>query len=167
MVDAALRRRPPARAAGRGLARRRSPAGRWASTTAHLHRHPWILQVPISGPPITPNQVALDGGTGWPPSRHRPATAEKLSMIMLVSGYVRNWATLTADIDRGRGARRLEPADDAGDAVLAAARPADPARRLPALLRELLAESAEGHQDEDFDDEWRSAWTGSSTASRR
>ncbi len=60
--------------------------------------HPWAVRVPISGPPITPNQVAwLEHGlstmrdTGLAPS-------EKLSCIMLVSGYVRNWASLIADL---------------------------------------------------------------------
>jgi hypothetical protein len=54
--------------------------------------------VPISGPPVTPNQIAwLEdglrslGGTGL-------AEGEKMSVILLVSGYVRNEATLAADL---------------------------------------------------------------------
>jgi AcrR family transcriptional regulator len=72
---------------------------RWAWTYHDaLRRHPWVLRVPISGPPVTPNQTAwLEdglralGGTGL-------AEGEKLSVILLVSGYVRNEATLSADL---------------------------------------------------------------------
>jgi AcrR family transcriptional regulator len=71
----------------------------WAATSlGRLYAHPWSVRIPISGPPITPNQVrwmefglAALGGTGLTP-------AEKLSTILLVSGYVRNWATLTTDL---------------------------------------------------------------------
>jgi hypothetical protein len=64
---------------------------RWAWTYRDaLRRHPWVLRVPITGPPVTPNQTAwLEdglralGGTGL-------AEGEKLSVILLVSGYVRN-----------------------------------------------------------------------------
>ena len=70
---------------------------RWAWTYHDaLRRHPWVLQVPISGPPVMPNQIAWMedglralGDTGL-------AEGEKLSVILLVSGYVRNEATLSA-----------------------------------------------------------------------
>ncbi|MBB5872462.1 AcrR family transcriptional regulator [Allocatelliglobosispora scoriae] len=72
---------------------------RWAwAERAAFHRHPWALRVPISGPPITPHQIAWmeEGltclrGTGLTES-------EKLSVILLLSGYVRNEATTSADI---------------------------------------------------------------------
>ena len=77
---------------------------RWAWTYHDaLRRHPWVLQVPISGPPVMPNQIAwLEdglralGGTGL-------AEGEKLSVILLVSGYVRNEATLSADLAAAAG----------------------------------------------------------------
>ena len=77
----------------------RAGMARWAWTYHDaLRQHPWVLRVPISGPPITPNQVAwLEdglralGGTGL-------AEGEKLSVILLVSGYVRNEAALSADL---------------------------------------------------------------------
>ncbi|HEY5195844.1 MAG TPA: TetR/AcrR family transcriptional regulator [Solirubrobacteraceae bacterium] len=63
-----------------------------------LRRHPWILRIPISGPPVTPHQLAwLEWGlatmreTGLAPG-------EKLSVMLLVSGYVRNDATIASDI---------------------------------------------------------------------
>jgi len=77
----------------------RAGIARWAWTYHDaLRRHPWVLRVPISGPPLTPNQTAWMedglralGGTGL-------AEGEKLSVILLVSGYVRNEATLSADL---------------------------------------------------------------------
>ncbi|QKW33649.1 TetR/AcrR family transcriptional regulator [Actinomadura sp. NAK00032] len=68
----------------------------WAWAILHaLRRHPWVLQMPVSGPPLMPNQIAwlergltcLDG-TGL-------AESEKLSVVMLLSGYVRQWAGLS------------------------------------------------------------------------
>src|SRR3954464_8445635 len=96
MVDAALGDTPAAPRRGQGW---RAGIERWAWTYHDaLRRHPWVLRVPISGPPVTPNQVRwLEDGlaalrdTGLPES-------EKLSVILLVSGFVRNEATLAADI---------------------------------------------------------------------
>jgi AcrR family transcriptional regulator len=70
----------------------------WAHAMREVyHRDLWQLRIPRSTPPATPNMVAwwerglvalkgtgLDGGT-------------KISVILLVSGYVRNEATLMAD----------------------------------------------------------------------
>jgi AcrR family transcriptional regulator len=77
----------------------RAGMARWAWTYHDaLRRHPWVLRIPISGPPVTPNQTAWMedglrtlGGTGL-------AEGEKLSVILLVSGYVRNEAMLSADL---------------------------------------------------------------------
>jgi AcrR family transcriptional regulator len=69
----------------------------WAER-AMYRRHPWILRVPISGPPALPGQLAwLErglaalGGTGL-------EEGEKLSIILLLTGYVRNAGMLEADI---------------------------------------------------------------------
>jgi AcrR family transcriptional regulator len=80
----------------------RAGLSRWAwSYLAVLRQHPWALRVPISAPPITPNQIAWmeDAlvsmrGTGL-------REAEKLSVLLLLSGYVRNVATLIADLASG------------------------------------------------------------------
>jgi hypothetical protein len=56
------------------------------------------VRIPINGPPSTPNQVA------WLEDclhclRDTPlAEADKASVVLLISGYVRNEATLTADL---------------------------------------------------------------------
>lgn len=65
---------------------------------AILQRHPWVLRIPISGPPITPNQIAwLEEGL-----RALRATAlaerEKLSVMLLLSGFVRNEVAQATDI---------------------------------------------------------------------
>ncbi len=67
-------------------------------------RNPWVLRIPISGPPVTPNAIAwLERGldclrdTGL-------REDEKLSVILLLTGYVRNQATLEADIAAAQAA---------------------------------------------------------------
>ena len=81
---------------------------RWAlAQRAVFQRRAWLARLPISGPPLGPNQVgwmeaalrAL-GGTGlqW---------SEKLGVLLLVSGYVRQSAMLEEDLkagERGSGA---------------------------------------------------------------
>ncbi len=105
MVDAAYGDPPPRDGAADGTGGGtdggdwRAGMSHWAhSIRAVLHRHPWILGVPISGPPALPHEVAwMEQGlaamrdTGL-------AEAEKLSVILLVSGFVRNEATLMAGL---------------------------------------------------------------------
>ncbi|MEU7996856.1 TetR/AcrR family transcriptional regulator [Micromonospora sp. NPDC049060] len=151
MADTAYGDPPAPRAPGEGW---RPALARWAlANVTAIHRHPWIRQVPISGPPLGPNQVrwmeqglAALHGTGL-------HGVERLSTIMLVSGYARNWATLTADLDEAAAREQLDP-DDAGvrywqQLALLTRHGAYPA------IRELLAESVEGEQDEVFDTEWQ------------
>jgi AcrR family transcriptional regulator len=72
---------------------------RWAWTYHdRVREHVWAMRVPITGPPPTPNQVAwLESGlrslrdTGL-------SEEEKASVVLLLSGYVRNEATLAADL---------------------------------------------------------------------
>jgi len=135
MVDAAWGPAPWTQASGAPGEEWRSGLSRWASEMrACLHRHPWALQVPISGLPIRPNEVAwfeqglrVLGET----SLHEE---EKASVILLISGYVRNSASIDADIEAAVRASGLTP-----DAWLASyartlAQLADP-RRFPAIAR--------------------------------
>lgn len=96
MIDAAGRTPPPPPEPGEDW---RAGLTRWArSYRAILTRHPWVLRVPISGPPVTPNQTRwLE--IGLQSLRDTGLTeAEKLGVMLLVSGYVRNSATLIADV---------------------------------------------------------------------
>jgi AcrR family transcriptional regulator len=96
MVDAAAGPPPATPAPDEGW---RAGLARWAWTElAAFRRHPWVLRIPISGPPTGPNQtawlergLACLRGTGL-------AEAEKLSVILLLTGFVRNYATMTADL---------------------------------------------------------------------
>jgi AcrR family transcriptional regulator len=95
MVDAALGPPPAVRRSTSW----RAGLSTWARSYMEvLRRGPWVVRVPIGGPPITPNQIAwfdqalhalrrvgLDGG-------------EKVSVLVLLSGYVRSQATLEADL---------------------------------------------------------------------
>ena len=95
MVDTAYGP-PPDAVPGEGW---RPGLSRWAwAELAGLRRHPWVLRVPISGPPITPNEIAwLEQGLRCLRGTPLPE-AQKPSVILLLSSYVRSYATLTADI---------------------------------------------------------------------
>jgi AcrR family transcriptional regulator len=83
---------------------------RWAWEQLQAYRrHPWALAIPISGPPTTPNQVgwmesalALMAPTGMAP-------VDQMSVLLLLSGYVRNDATLAASVDAGMAAAHGTP----------------------------------------------------------
>ncbi|MFC5290513.1 TetR/AcrR family transcriptional regulator [Actinokineospora guangxiensis] len=67
------------------------------SYLATLRAHPWIMRVPITGPPATPNQLRwMEAGlrlaTGFAPG-------DAMAVLLLLSGYVRSWATLSADLE--------------------------------------------------------------------
>ncbi|MFF4840748.1 TetR/AcrR family transcriptional regulator [Streptomyces collinus] len=96
MVDA-IYRTPPSPHEGDGGWREGLRS--WACEQhAILDEHTWVLHVPVSGPPVTPHQLnwleqglARLAGTALP-------EGEKLSVIMLLSGYIRNEATVTAEV---------------------------------------------------------------------
>jgi AcrR family transcriptional regulator len=96
MVDAAVGPPPPSAGPTESW---RDGLVRWAwGYHDRLRAHPWAVRVPIAGPPTTPNQVAwLEDGlrslrdTGL-------SEDEKASVVLLLSGYVRNEATLTAEL---------------------------------------------------------------------
>ncbi|MDG4758818.1 TetR/AcrR family transcriptional regulator [Micromonospora sp. WMMD710] len=125
---------------------------RWARAEHDVLRHrTWLLHVPITGPPITPQQLGwLEDGlrclddTGL-------AEAEKMSVILLITGYVRNEATLTAQIAEGSRAAGIDPGELMPAYGRTVARLIDPAR-YPALHRVLT--SGVLNQDDDPDDEF-------------
>ena len=96
MVDAVFADAPDRRRTRRELAARpgtlgdRAPGGAAAPS--------WLVRVPISGPPLMPNQVLwFERGLACLRTRGC-AEAEKPSMLLLVNGFVRNQATLEADL---------------------------------------------------------------------
>lgn len=78
----------------------------WAEVElAAYRRFPWVLRIPVSGPPIMPRQLwfmeqglrAL-GGTGL-------REDEKLSAILLVTSFTRSYATLSSDLSEAVGSQ--------------------------------------------------------------
>jgi hypothetical protein len=110
-----------------------------------LRARPWVLQVPISGPPVTPNLTAwLERGLRA--LGDTPLTEpQKLSVMLLLSGFVRNEATLAADI----GARAGGQIMPGWAAMLRHLTTPD---RFPALHAALASEAFA--QDDDPDDEF-------------
>ncbi|MFD5751041.1 TetR/AcrR family transcriptional regulator [Streptomyces sp. NPDC127033] len=115
----------------------------WArAQRAAFHRNLWSLRLPISGPPSTPNMVAwwergmvaLDG-TGLD-------DGARLSVILLVSGYVRNEALVMADLDAAVEASGATPRQVMEGYENTLRRLADPAR-YPSVAR-LMAEGGLG-----------------------
>jgi AcrR family transcriptional regulator len=71
----------------------------WASMVRDaIHRHPWVLQVPLFEPPLSPKQLEwMEEGLGAFEGTALSPT-DRLSSMVLVNIYVRGSAQLTADM---------------------------------------------------------------------
>ncbi|MFG7944391.1 TetR/AcrR family transcriptional regulator [Streptomyces cacaoi] len=96
MQDAAVGTPPPAPAAEE----RRAGLERWARAYyAALCAHPWYVRIPISSPPLSPNDVAwMEQGLALLRDSGLDAQ-EKLAVLVTLSGYVRSRLQLGADIE--------------------------------------------------------------------
>jgi AcrR family transcriptional regulator len=147
MVDATVGPPPPASQPGEDW---RAGLSRWGwSHYQALGRHPWVVRVPIGGPPTTPNGVAwMEAGlaslaeTGL-------EEGEKLSVILLLSGYVRNEVTLMADVGAAAGEENVSAAWSRLITRLT------DAERFPALHRALESGALDEVDDPDEDFGWR------------
>jgi AcrR family transcriptional regulator len=108
MVDAAMGPPPPRRRT-RGW---RPGLRHWVHDLFDRYQaHPWALDVPITGPPALPNQLAwLDRGLAEL-ARTDLELAEQLSVMLLLAGFVRNAATLARDIAGGHEQAGSTPAE--------------------------------------------------------
>lgn len=96
MEDAALGAPEPGPGPATGW---RESISHWAwAMRAALHRQPWVAHNPITAPPSTPNSVAWMerglaalAGTGLD-------EGAKISVVLLVSGFVRNETALMASV---------------------------------------------------------------------
>jgi AcrR family transcriptional regulator len=96
MVDTALGRPAGGDAADGGW---RAGLTRWAlAVRAAYRRHPWALRVPITAPPLGPNNVAWLNNALESLEATLLTEQQKLSAVLLLSGFVRNDAILTADL---------------------------------------------------------------------
>jgi AcrR family transcriptional regulator len=116
MMDAAFDTvpAPPGRSEGW-----RDALSRWArAQLAALRRHPWVVRIPVSGPPVSPNQVLwFERGLSCL-DRTGLSGSEKLYVLLLVNGFVRNEALLALDIQaaaRASGARAQDAMTSYGD----------------------------------------------------
>jgi hypothetical protein len=137
---------PPDLAGAKGDWRR--GLDRWANELRAVYlRHPWVLQVTGSSPPLEPGQLAwLDCGLATlRDTRLRPA--EKLSVMMLVLFYVRGEAQLAAARSQGAAPERASDREVLADYGRAMAQLIDPAR-FPALAEAIAAGVFEPSRDE-------------------
>lgn len=140
MVDTALGT-PPSAAPGEDW---RAGLTRWAvGVRTAYQRHLWTLRVPISGPPLGPNNVAwLDNALAA--LEGVPLTEQdKLSTVLLVSGFVRNDVTLLADFAAAAGREQVMPGYGRLLARLTRA------EQLPALHRAIASGSLDDPDDPD------------------
>jgi AcrR family transcriptional regulator len=77
----------------------------WAlGVRAAYRRHPWGLRVPITEPPLGPNNVAWLEAALHSLADTPLSEQHKVSSVLLISGYVRSQAMLAADIDAASAA---------------------------------------------------------------
>ncbi|MFI9587166.1 TetR/AcrR family transcriptional regulator [Streptomyces sp. NPDC052236] len=148
MQEAVIGAPPEPPAPGTGW---REALAAWARAQREVfHRNLWFLRIPISGPPATPNSVAwweqglkalADTGLG---------EGEKISMIMVVGGYVRNEATLMADLGVAIAASGDSPAEVLARYATTLKRLADP-DRYPEVAKLLESQVMYEPDDPDFE----------------
>lgn len=99
----------------------------WArAMLATFRRHPWVVKIPITGLPMTPNQVAWMEACLAATRGTSLTENERASVLLLTSGLVRNQASLEYDLMRAR----MFAAGEHGDAQM---------RQYSSLLRRLTA----------------------------
>jgi AcrR family transcriptional regulator len=117
----------------------RAGLSRWAwGMRTVLRRHPWAARVPISGLPVMPNEVAWFEQALADLEDSGLAEAEKASVIMLISGYVRTLATLESDLEAAVRAAGVAPDEWMAAYPRMLAKLADPGR-YPALSKFIAA----------------------------
>jgi AcrR family transcriptional regulator len=141
MMDTAFAQVPDPPAPGESW---RAGLDRWAS--AHMtivRRHPWLLRIPVGGPPLMPNHVLWfeRGLACLRDTRLEPA--EKPSVLLLIDGYVRSRATLEADLLIAARASGVPP-EEAGLAYSRTLSQLADAGRFPAVRALLEARVFDG-----------------------
>ncbi|MEU5657368.1 TetR/AcrR family transcriptional regulator [Streptomyces sp. NPDC047737] len=123
----------------------------WACAQRRMfQRNLWSLRIPISGPPASPHSVAwweqglqAMEGTGL-------SEADKISVILLISGHVRNEALLMSDIAAAVEAKGVPPREVMAQWERTVRRLVDPVRH-PALTRLLDAGVMDEPDAPDYD----------------
>jgi AcrR family transcriptional regulator len=122
----------------------RAGLSRWAREhMAVLRQHPWVVRVPIAGPPLLPNQVAWFERGLWVLRDTGLAEGAKVSVLVLVNGFVRNAATLESDLRAAAEATGADPGVEYGRRLEALC----DAERFPAIRSALDARVFDGADD--------------------
>ena len=130
MVDAAWGACPDPLGPGEGW---RAGLSRWAwAMRASTRQHPWAVRIPLNSLPIMPHQVAWFEHALTCMRDTTLTEARKASVIMLLSGYVRNQATTEADIAAAIQTSGLSPSEWMSAYPRMLAKLTDP-QRFPAL----------------------------------
>jgi AcrR family transcriptional regulator len=151
MLDAAWYSPPDQAAADLGGEDWRAGLSYWAwQMRAAARQHPWAIRIPVKTLPIMPNEVAwfenalaCMAGTGL-------SEPQKASVIMLLSGYVRNLAATESDIAAAMQSSGLSPDEWMSAYPRMLIKLTDP-QRFPALTAFIAAgvfEAADGPDDE-------------------
>lgn len=127
-----------------------------ALRSAYLE-HPWLVDIPISGAPITPNSLTI---VDWALREMRElpfSDGEKMSALLLLTSYTR--ATSAQARDLGAAAAASDPADVSGENFFEALSELVTPERFPYLSPLLMAggyvaEPGEGSIDTDDDFEF-------------
>ena len=107
MTDAAVGPPVPIPAGARGW---RAGMEHWArSLLAAYRRCPWVVRIPIAGPPNTPNHIAWMDQALTTMDDSGLDAGERMSVLLLVSGYVRNDAILSGDLYAAFEAAATDP----------------------------------------------------------
>ncbi|HZI97981.1 MAG TPA: TetR/AcrR family transcriptional regulator [Actinomycetales bacterium] len=134
----------------------RSRLERWSwEDRATLHRHPWMLQLPITGPPMGPRQLAwLDRALQTLESTPLDE-GERLNAILLVTVYVLGQTRLAEEVRRGtQAAMDAAPGHELPTFTQMLDGLVD-AEGYPALTRTMAAGAFDGSPDDDLDADFR------------
>lgn len=137
---------PPADPASAGW---REELASWTRdvTAAHL-AHPWVLDIPISGPPAMPHQIAWLDRVLTVLAATPLTSQERLSVSVLLSGYSRNQAELARDLARGRDRTGITDEEVFPEYERVLRRLVSP-ERFPAVHAILTEEAADGEEVHD------------------
>ncbi|MEV6427454.1 TetR/AcrR family transcriptional regulator [Nocardia sp. NPDC051463] len=134
----------------------RADLRRWALAQLEVfRRHPWLTQLPISGPPRGPNAIDwMDAGLRALRGT-KLDSASKVGVIMVVSGYVRQGFVLAHQLEHGSRAAGLDQTQVEQNYGRDLARLVDPGRYPDAaqLFGSTIFEeapAADGSDDHDF-----------------
>lgn len=126
----------------------------WAhANRAGLMRHPWLLQLPVSEPPLAPNPLAWMEAGLQALSTTRLHEPEKLSAMLLTDVYVRGQTQLALQVRAATSDSGTSPqeADERYVRVLAQlVRPETHPRIVAAMAAGSLEDGGEGFADEEF-----------------